>query len=168
LTASTGKNERGLALDGEKWCGKCSLLKPLSEFYVRRASKDGRSYRCKPCSVKNSAEWMNAKPKEERQRIYLERDLRRKFGISTEVYNAVFLAQEGVCAICKQPNPNKNRLAVDHNHETGEVRGLLCGPCNMLLYRIENDPDWANKAFSYLSKSTIENLLGEGEKPSHL
>jgi hypothetical protein len=158
--------ERRLAINGEKWCGLCSSLKPLEEFYRRSASKDGRSYRCKDCSNANNSEWMKAKPKEERQKIYFERDLQRKFGISTEVYNAVFLAQEGVCAICKQPNPNRNRLAVDHNHATGEVRGLLCGPCNMLLHRIENDPDWANKAFSYLSKSTIENLLREGEKPS--
>ena len=158
--------ERQLKLAGEKWCSLCCAMKPVEEFYRRKASKDGRSYRCKDCSNANNSERMKAKSKEERQKIYLERDLQRKFGISTEVYNAVFLAQEGVCAICKKPNPNKNRLAVDHNHLTGEVRGLLCGPCNMLLHRIENDPDWADKAFSYLSKSTIENLLREGEKPS--
>lgn len=157
---------RVLTFSGQKWCGLCESLKPLEEFYVRKASKDGRSYRCKPCATQSSTDWMKAKSKQERQKIYLERDLQRKFGISTEIYNAVFLAQEGACAICKHPNPNRNRLAVDHNHVTGEVRGLLCGPCNMLLHRIENDPDWANKAFSYLSKSAIENLLREGEKTS--
>lgn len=48
--------ERQLALSGEKWCGLCCALKPLDEFYRRKASKDGRSYRCKDCSTKNNNE----------------------------------------------------------------------------------------------------------------
>lgn len=158
--------KRVLKLEEGKWCGLCHALKPFSDFYKRTMSKDGLSYRCKECSNSNNNEWMRAKPKEERQKIYHARDMKRKFGITAETYDALFLAQEGVCAICKMPNPTRTRLAVDHDHKTGEVRGLLCGPCNMLLHRIENDPDWANKAFSYLSKNVVENLLREGEKPS--
>lgn len=158
--------KRILRVADEKWCPSCESMQPLTNFYVRKLSKDGLSYRCKGCSNKENCEWMRAKPKEERYAIFTHRDLKRNFGITLETYNALLLAQDGVCAICKQSNPNKNRLAVDHNHKTGEVRGLLCGPCNMLLHRIENDPEWANKAFSYLSKSVVENLLREGEKPS--
>jgi Recombination endonuclease VII len=144
-----------------KVCNACGEDKPLAEFYIRRASIDGLSYRCKSCANNAGNQWIAEKPKQERATIYHARDLKRKFGISKETFDALFLSQNGVCAICNQPNPNKNRLAVDHNHVTGQVRGLLCGPCNMLLYRVENDPDWANKAFSYLSKSVVETLLKE-------
>lgn len=154
---------RILRIEGLKWCGMCESAKPLSQFYRRTASKDGLSYRCKDCADATGRQWVKSKPKEERGRIYHRRDIKRKFGITAEVYDALFLAQEGLCAICKSPNPTGSRLAVDHDHQTGKVRGLLCGPCNMLLCRIESDPDWANKAFSYLGKAAVENLLREGE-----
>lgn len=53
----------------------------------------------------------------------------KKYGLSVEDYNAMLIAQEGRCAICKRIKKKLN-LAVDHNHKTGAVRGLLCAPCN--------------------------------------
>lgn len=64
------------------------------------------------------------------------RDLRRKYGISVKEYDAMFEQQGGVCAICSAA-PNGKRLAVDHNHTTGAVRALLCGPCNTALGVLE-------------------------------
>lgn len=55
--------------------------------------------------------------------------LRRKYDITTEIYNTMFLEGGKVCWICCRP-PKKKRLAVDHDHASGQVRGLLCFLCN--------------------------------------
>ena len=72
--------------------------------------------------------------------------LRSRYGITLEDYEAMLAAQDGRCAICRQP-PKKNRLHVDHDHMTGEVRGLLCGPCNRGLSYFER----ANKRAAILA-----------------
>lgn len=60
----------------------------------------------------------------------------QKYGITAEQYDALYEAQGGVCAICRRANGKTKRLAVDHDHETGEVRGLLCGPDNLMIGRL--------------------------------
>lgn len=60
-----------------------------------------------------------------------------RYGITIEQYDAMFAAQGGVCAICDKP-PKNRRLDVDHDHSTGQVRGLLCAPCNRLVGFFEN------------------------------
>lgn len=78
--------------------------------------------------------------------------LKGKFGISLDDYNRMFAAQHGKCAICKSTDAKGHhksfRLAVDHDHETKKVRGLLCSACNRLLGRIENEKGQA--AIKYL------------------
>ena len=61
------------------------------------------------------------------------RKLRTKYGITTEDYDALFANQAGACAVCQQPSPEGRALHVDHDHESGKVRGLLCAQCNMGL-----------------------------------
>lgn len=62
----------------------------------------------------------------------------RKYGLTQEQYDALFEKQYGVCAICKQPAGKPwFTLAIDHDHETGEVRGLLCVTCNTRLGFLE-------------------------------
>lgn len=64
-------------------------------------------------------------------------------------YDSMLQCQNGVCSICGNP-PGVRRLAVDHCHETGKVRGLLCVSCNLQLGVIENQ-EWIVKAMEYLS-----------------
>jgi hypothetical protein len=63
--------------------------------------------------------------------------LKGKFGITLDEYNALLVKQKHTCAVCHKPDQTKTgqsrRLAVDHNHETGKVRGLLCFRCNLEL-----------------------------------
>lgn len=59
--------------------------------------------------------------------------LRKKYGISLEDYDAMHDEQRGVCAICGNEESQNRHLSVDHDHETGRVRGLLCGSCNTKL-----------------------------------
>lgn len=79
--------------------------------------------------------------------------LRRDFGITQEQYNEIFANQDGKCIICgKHQKELKMALAVDHDHSTNEVRGLLCGPCNRGLGMFKDDPDLLQKALDYLRK----------------
>jgi len=61
------------------------------------------------------------------------------YKLTTEQYDIIFAYQGAVCYACQQPEPVKGRrLSVDHNHDTGEIRGLLCSRCNPILGKIEN------------------------------
>jgi len=61
----------------------------------------------------------------------------RKYGITLEMYNTMLNAQSGVCKVCSA-RPKRKRLSVDHNHQTGKVRGLLCDRCNQAIAVLEN------------------------------
>ena len=84
-------------------------------------------------------------------------DLRRSFGIDLAEYQKMFVTQAGVCACCEKPEHEKRSgktrwLAVDHCHETGEIRGLLCGSCNRGIGKFEDDPNLLRKAADYLER----------------
>lgn len=82
--------------------------------------------------------------------------LRSKYGLSVEEYDALLHQQGGVCAICGRPETKHNqhgpcRLAVDHDHETGRVRGLLCSECNTGLGKFKDDETLIRRALDYLA-----------------
>lgn len=87
------------------------------------------------------------------------RDLafKAKFGISLERYNAMLAEQDSACAVCGQPesatrNGKPRWLAVDHNHTTNAVRGLLCHACNILIGYAREDAHILRAAIDYLEK----------------
>ena len=75
--------------------------------------------------------------------------LRREFGISEKEYNEILRSQNGVCAICKKSG-NGKYLAVDHDHISGKVRGLLCQKCNTGIGLLGDNRDSLEKALEYL------------------
>jgi hypothetical protein len=94
-------------------------------------------------------------PERHRRAIY-DRQLRRKYGITIKHYEALLKAQKGVCAICHQVETRRQqgrltRLAVDHDHKTGRVRGLLCTRCNHALGFVEQNLDVVNRVEAYLA-----------------
>lgn len=122
-----------------KRCSSCHLWLPLSLFYVDLIKKDGLNGQCKQCHLNyGRAHDINNR-------------LKRQFNITPEEYVAMVESQGGVCAICGGP-PGKKRLAVDHNHKTGKVRGLLCGNCNTSLGGFMDSRDLLIKAVAYLDK----------------
>jgi len=89
----------------------------------------------------------------ERFRLYdLKRRL-KKFGVTLEEYNALLELQGGVCAICQGPPNGKDPdiYHVDHDHETGKLRGLLCSSCNNGLGCFRDNTDSIQKALAYLA-----------------
>lgn len=74
-----------------------------------------------------------------------------KFGITPEQYDRMLADQNGVCAICERP-PKNRRLAVDHDHDTGRVRGLLCWWCNNRVVPKLNTPHVLRRAIDYLER----------------
>src|SRR3990167_1815157 len=74
----------------------------------------------------------------------------KKFGLDEKMYERFLLRQGGTCAICKHP-PKKRRLAVDHDHKTGKVRGLLCFRCNYALGYWYDRIELLNAAAEYLT-----------------
>lgn len=83
----------------------------------------------------------------------------RRFGISPAEYDALLSQQEGVCASCGRPETalgnhgEVKALAVDHDHETGEVRALLCQACNIALGVLGEDPDRITALLVYAIKA---------------
>jgi hypothetical protein len=81
--------------------------------------------------------------------------LKSTFGITRDDYNVMLAAQDGKCAICGTTTPGNSRVfnfSVDHNHETDEIRGLLCELCNRGLGHFGDDPERLEAAARYLRK----------------
>lgn len=94
--------------------------------------------------------------KQEQARGRMDANLRKSYGITADDYEAMLSEQEGVCAICGSDDPgtrdHRKRLHVDHDHETGRVRGLLCSPCNRLLGQASDSPKILRSAADYLER----------------
>lgn len=75
----------------------------------------------------------------------------KTYGLTLEQYEALYEAQGGVCYICQRATGKRKKLAVDHDHETGYVRGLLCGICNKILGHFRDDAATAYRCYNYLA-----------------
>ena len=79
--------------------------------------------------------------------------LKRKFGITLDQYNEILEKQEGKCAICRSDGcTTGRRLAVDHCHETGYIRGLLCKNCNLMLGHAKDSNSILETALIYINE----------------
>lgn len=85
----------------------------------------------------------------------------RTYGITAEQYEMLYKAQGGRCAICRRATGAARRLAVDHDHKTGEVRGLLCKPCNRygLGMFARDNPEVFDRAADYLRNPPARKIL---------
>ena len=176
-------HKRPVSTNVEKPCKVCHQVKPLEEFYAAPGMRDGHRNDCKSCNLAatrarvardpgaNRArvrEWqvanrerVNAASRERRKRPEAKRAqrdgyLRRKYGITIKEYDEMFRAQNGVCGICgREPHPTIS-LHVDHDHETGKVRGLTCFRCNQALGAFGEDPTFLRAAAAYLDRHDPE------------
>lgn len=128
-----------------KYCPRCGETKSRkTDFRQVPGPKKTHSY-CTPCLREYQRE---------RARKY---NYKAKYGISIDDYNALLAEQDGRCAICQTddpgegPNRRKN-FSVDHHHESGQVRGLLCNRCNRMIGLAQDDPLVLQTAAGYVAK----------------
>jgi hypothetical protein len=164
----------------DKACRECGVVKPLTEFYKAAGCVDGHRGECKSCfQAKQSAryradperqetakertrQWRldNEEYYRERSAAYRKTDaykqslrktyLKQTYGLTPEDYDRMLEAQGGGCAICgKAPRPDIS-LHIDHDHETGRIRGLLCFTCNNGLGQFQDDPELLIAAAEYV------------------
>lgn len=152
-----------------KVCKVCEQEKPLLEFYANRGTADRRAIYCKLCSreyervrrgkkhdayLASQKKWRDAN-REKRKELMRNWNL-RVYGLTPDDYLDMYEAQGGVCLICGEGGESfgGRRLNVDHDHKTGNVRGLLCGLCNSALGKFKDSPELLRRAASYLEVAT--------------
>lgn len=132
-----------------KTCSKCKKVKSEEDFFKNRRGKSGFRSECKPCHYKSVRDWEHRNPLKVAISSRKGR-LKWLFGLSVESYEKMLLEQEGGCKICGETNQSGKRLSVDHDHKTGEIRGLLCQRCNVAIGLLVDSPERLRAAASYL------------------
>lgn len=149
-----------------KHCSKCRLPLEDSKFsFIKSTNK--LSSACKKCNNANKVHKRRLKKLNlpTRNKVYGDLKvgssdyikavaLRRNYGLTLEEYNGLFTRQEGKCAICRVHQIElKDKLCVDHNHETDKIRGLLCRECNFGLGKFKDNKKLLADAIAYLDKN---------------
>lgn len=144
----TAREYRRLAVpDGMKCCARCKEIKSISDFGRNRANSSGLTTYCRPC---HNAVMAEIKVKHHGStRSY---HLKRRYGLSEEEVAALSKRHGDLCMVCLHRRP----LHVDHDHATGEVRGMLCFSCNGALGQFKDDAAVMRQAVDYLEGRLVE------------
>lgn len=128
-------------------CVDCGVeITPINAYFDRQYIRT----RCTSC-FKAYRGGTYARSKEARAAYYMK----WKYGITTEQYQEKLKEQEGVCAICKKECEKNDRLSIDHDHETGKNRDLLCSHCNLLVGLVEENRDLWEKIIEYVERHMV-------------
>lgn len=131
-----------------KVCFSCKETKPVTEFY--RSNTRYYQRECKLCNKLRKTAWHKT---EAGKLSSTNTKLKARFGITLEDYNKMLEEQKGLCLICDNPlSYNGHKLAVDHDHDTGKIRGLLCKACNFGIGHFKDNINLLAKAINYLEK----------------
>ena len=129
-----------------KTCPKCGEEKPTGDFYHQRRS-------CKVCVREHQRRFRDSQPDYNHSR-----NLQRRYGLSVDEYQTLLANHNFACGICKVEisyalgYKGKRSVVVDHNHETGDVRGILCSKCNLVLGHARESTEILYRAIVYLSE----------------
>jgi hypothetical protein len=132
-----------------KQCTKCKEFKSINEYYFDNSTSKPKPT-CKICDRKRR------QLPEVKYRDSIVRNatrIKRVYNIDTDYYNSLLIAQNYKCAICKKKEINaKGRLSIDHCHDTGKIRGLLCRSCNLGIGNLKDNISLLAEAIKYLEK----------------
>ncbi|MBX4168039.1 endonuclease VII domain-containing protein [Rhodococcus sp. DMU2021] len=139
--------------DGTRTCRVCKVPKNLDEFKIRNKETGLRRNECFDCHKQLGKERYESDKKSHQDRMR-----RSRFGMEIGEYDRMMIEQNGVCAICGQPETSKHsggatrKLFVDHDHQTGVVRQLLCMKCNAGIGQFQDSPQLLRNAIEYLER----------------
>ena len=137
-------------------CRVCGQEKNLvDEYYLSRkdpTKPSSYSYECKECTIKRTIEYNKNNSESVRSQY-----LKRNYGLTFEEFDTMLSSQDNSCAICGTKEPSKTRgrtrrFHVDHDHETGKVRGLLCKSCNIALGEVDDNIHTLKSMIQYLER----------------
>lgn len=129
--------------EGKKECKRCERVLPLEFFTKDKHRKYGYSSRCRECSRPHR--------NYETNRRHM---LKRNYGITPEQYASLRERQGGLCAVCRDPLPGGSKEHVDHDHATGQIRGITCHNCNQAIGHLKEDVRRAFLVVQYLRKNS--------------
>ena len=129
-------------------CTKCGIHKPRTDFYKRKNRESGCESQCKQCTIKQSQGNYRKNPD-------LRNDARAAKKYETTLGHIQQLREEagGVCQCCgREGLHHHSRLVIDHCHETGKIRGLICSRCNSILGFANDNIDTLKNLIKHLEK----------------
>lgn len=138
------------------WCPECAQALEHAAFYATKRARTGCSYRCKACHVIRMQTDGGIRSRRDSHLV-------RTYGITLDEYEARVQGQGGMCACCGRGLGIKP--VVDHDHETGKVRGIVCYGCNTGLGKIGDNPDGAHRAEMYMWQT--RDVLSEVAEGKH-
>ena len=130
-----------------KVCSKCGKTLPLTEYYQTRNSH--LTGACKACL----ADYGMDLRLRDANKLHQRKGALRKYGLTLDQYNALLSSQDGKCAICGSTNSGRmsdKHFCVDHDHQTGQIRGLLCHCCNLAVGHFKDQAILCRMAAAYL------------------
>lgn len=133
-----------------KVCTRCSLTKSVEDFPKNSKGKLGRGQKCKICSAEVSSIY--------RKQIPIKKAA-QKYRVTEKEIEQVYY--KTICDICNKPFKKDKRHAIDHDHATGQIRGLLCDLCNTGLGMFKDNQELLQKAIVYLQTNKLKLLSGE-------
>lgn len=143
-----------------KKCSKCKANKELGAFNKRNSRKSGLDSWCRECVSSHSKTTYLSN--EEKRIKNKDRALQRKYSITLEEYESLAKSQNFRCKSCNEEETKLNShktsirpLAVDHDHKTSKIRGLLCGKCNQALGLLDDNPLKIKALLVYLEEQKL-------------
>ena len=159
-----------MTVPANKVCVKCETRKPASKFSQDKSRTDGLYSYCKDCKaamvrgyVEKNREDVRSRQRARNKtpqgrRATRSQNLKTKFGISVREFDERFRAQDKCCAICKRRRKTKDKsFALDHDHSTGSLRGILCHSCNRALGLADDNTRLLRAAIKYLERHSRAN-----------
>lgn len=148
---------QGISEEEPHTCAACKQTKTRRDFHMDRSKKSGVCSTCKECAIKRTAEKYRRSKSEPNSKILQD------FGITAQQKTDLLQFQGNVCAICGSniPKTAKKTWSLDHCHATGEIRGVLCSPCNSALGNVSDSKEVLLSMINYLISFPARKFFGE-------
>lgn len=130
-----------------KQCSRCKEQKPRSDFNSDKTRDDGLFPYCRKCKAESARNYKKLLSPEKRKAIRKSKSLRDKYDLSVAEYKQLLKLHSNQCAVCGSTSD----LCVDHDHETNQVRGILCDKCNKALGFARDDIGILARLINYLT-----------------